>query len=195
MLKLMSYCRSIGLPRVSAVRTKKPSSSRWFAGLKVSGTLSVIVASPSQSLYQLPVKRSPPDLTLMFSTAPPAKLSASAPAPPTWNSSNAAEVEVAGVGVGAFGRVDAFESGLVLLVDAVGADSRSGCRCASRRRRTRHLHARAPAPSPPRCRARSGISVSSSLVKLVPTSVVDVSTTGDSPVTVTVSCSVATCSC
>ena len=40
-----------------------------------------------------------------------------------------------------------------------------------------------------------GISVSSSLVKLVPTCVVDVSTTGDSPVTVTVSCSVATCSC
>ena len=40
-----------------------------------------------------------------------------------------------------------------------------------------------------------GISVSSSLVKLVPTCVVDVSTTGDSPVTVTVSCSVATCIC
>ncbi len=40
-----------------------------------------------------------------------------------------------------------------------------------------------------------GISVSNSFVKLVPTCVVDVSTIGDSPVTVTVSCSVATCSC
>ena len=40
-----------------------------------------------------------------------------------------------------------------------------------------------------------GISVSSSLVKLVPIAVVEVSTTGDAPVTVTVSCSVATCSC
>ena len=40
-----------------------------------------------------------------------------------------------------------------------------------------------------------GISVSSSLVKLVPIAVVEVSTIGDSPVTVTVSCSVATCSC
>ena len=40
-----------------------------------------------------------------------------------------------------------------------------------------------------------GISVSSSLVKLVPIVVVVVSTTGDSPVTVTVSCSVATWSC
>ncbi len=40
-----------------------------------------------------------------------------------------------------------------------------------------------------------GISVSSSLVKLVPMVVVDVSTTGDAPVTVTVSCNVATCSC
>ena len=38
-----------------------------------------------------------------------------------------------------------------------------------------------------------GISVSSSLVKLVPTCVVDVSTIGEAPVTVTVSCSVATC--
>ncbi len=40
-----------------------------------------------------------------------------------------------------------------------------------------------------------GISVSSSFVKFVPIVVVDVSTTGDSPVTVTVSCSVATCIC
>jgi hypothetical protein len=40
-----------------------------------------------------------------------------------------------------------------------------------------------------------GISVRSSFVKLVPTCVVDVSTMGESPVTVTVSCSVATCSC
>ena len=40
-----------------------------------------------------------------------------------------------------------------------------------------------------------GISVSSSFVKFVPTVVVDVSTTGDSPVTVTDSCSVATLSC
>ncbi len=37
-----------------------------------------------------------------------------------------------------------------------------------------------------------GISVSSSLVKLVPIAVVEVSTTGDAPVTVTVSCRVAT---
>ena len=37
-----------------------------------------------------------------------------------------------------------------------------------------------------------GISVSSSLVKFVPTCVVEVSTTGEAPVTVTVSCSVAT---
>ena len=40
-----------------------------------------------------------------------------------------------------------------------------------------------------------GISVSSSLVKLVPIAVVEVSTIGEAPVTVTVSCSVATCSC
>ena len=40
-----------------------------------------------------------------------------------------------------------------------------------------------------------GISVSSSFVKLVPIVVVDVSTIGDSPVTVTVSWRVATCSC
>ena len=40
-----------------------------------------------------------------------------------------------------------------------------------------------------------GISVSSSLVKLVPIVVVEVSTIGEAPVTVTVSCSVATCSC
>ena len=40
-----------------------------------------------------------------------------------------------------------------------------------------------------------GISVSSSLVKLVPTCVVDESTTGEAPVTVTVSCSVATFIC
>ena len=40
-----------------------------------------------------------------------------------------------------------------------------------------------------------GISVSSSLVKLVPIEVVDVSTTGEAPVTVTVSCRVATFSC
>jgi len=40
-----------------------------------------------------------------------------------------------------------------------------------------------------------GISVSSSLVKLVPTVLVDVSTMGEAPVTVTVSWSVATCSC
>ena len=38
-----------------------------------------------------------------------------------------------------------------------------------------------------------GISVSSSLVKLVPIVVVVVSTTGEAPVTVTVSCRVATC--
>ena len=40
-----------------------------------------------------------------------------------------------------------------------------------------------------------GISVSSSFVKLVPIAVVEVSTIGESPVTVTVSCSVATCIC
>ncbi len=40
-----------------------------------------------------------------------------------------------------------------------------------------------------------GISVSSSFVKLVPIAVVEVSTIGEAPVTVTVSCSVATCSC
>jgi hypothetical protein len=40
-----------------------------------------------------------------------------------------------------------------------------------------------------------GISVSNSLVKLVPIAVVDVSTIGESPVTVTVSCSVATFNC
>ena len=40
-----------------------------------------------------------------------------------------------------------------------------------------------------------GISVSSSLVKLVPIAVVEVSTTGEAPVTVTVSCRVATFIC
>ena len=40
-----------------------------------------------------------------------------------------------------------------------------------------------------------GISVSSSFVKLVPIEVVEVSTIGESPVTVTVSCSVATFNC
>ena len=40
-----------------------------------------------------------------------------------------------------------------------------------------------------------GMSFSSSLVKLVPIAVVEVSTTGEAPVTVTVSCSVATCIC
>ena len=40
-----------------------------------------------------------------------------------------------------------------------------------------------------------GISVSSSLVKLVPIEVVEVSTIGESPVTVTVSCNVATFNC
>ena len=40
-----------------------------------------------------------------------------------------------------------------------------------------------------------GISVSSSLVKLVPMAVVDVSTTGEAPVTVTVSCRVAMFNC
>jgi hypothetical protein len=40
-----------------------------------------------------------------------------------------------------------------------------------------------------------GISVNSSFVKFVPIAVVDVSTIGESPVTVTVSCKVATLSC
>ena len=40
-----------------------------------------------------------------------------------------------------------------------------------------------------------GISVSSSLVKFVPIVVVELSTIGEAPVTVTVSCRVATCSC
>ena len=40
-----------------------------------------------------------------------------------------------------------------------------------------------------------GISVSSSFVKFVPTCVVEVSTTGEAPVTVTVSCRVATFNC
>ena len=66
---------------------KKPSSSGVFAVRRLSGTLSAIVSSLRQSLYQLPEKRSPPDLTLMLSTAPPANAEASAPAPPTWNSS------------------------------------------------------------------------------------------------------------
>ena len=87
MLKLTSYWRSIGLPRVNAFDTKKPSSSGVLAVRKASGTLSVIVLSPSQSLYQLPEKRSPPDLTVMLMLVPPPKLSAPLPAPPTWNSS------------------------------------------------------------------------------------------------------------
>ncbi len=40
-----------------------------------------------------------------------------------------------------------------------------------------------------------GISVSNSFVKFVPIDEVVVSTTGEAPVTVTVSCRVATCSC
>jgi hypothetical protein len=72
----------MGLPRCNAVREKKPSSSRVFAVLNASGTLSLMVESPSQSLYQLPLRRSPPDLTVMASDAPPAKFSALLPAPP-----------------------------------------------------------------------------------------------------------------
>ena len=63
-----------------------------------SGTLSLIVASPSQSLYQLPVKRSPPDLTVMLMLVPPPKLSAPRPGAADLELFEAAEVEVAGVG-------------------------------------------------------------------------------------------------
>jgi hypothetical protein len=50
--------------------------------------LSPIVLSPCQSLYQLPLTRSPPDLTVMFIVAPEPYDEASLPAPPIWNSSN-----------------------------------------------------------------------------------------------------------
>ena len=101
----------------------------------------MIVASPSQSLYQLPVKRSPPDLTVMVSAAPPAKPSASVAGAADLEFLEAAEVEVAGVGARAFGRVDAFELRLVLLAEAVGEEAglRAGARAADVV--GRHLHA------------------------------------------------------
>ena len=101
------------------------------------------------------------------------------------------EVEIAGVGIGAFGRVHALDAGRALLAEAVGDESglRAGVRTTdvvSRHLESGRLRHRRPDVS------RIGNLGQQFLVKLVPTCVVDVSTTGDSPVTVTVSCSVAT---
>ena len=91
----------------------------------------------------------------------------------------AAVVEVAGVGVGGFGGVDALETGLVLVVHAVAADRWSGCRCATRRRRSAVICMPGAAAMAAHTSRALGISVSSSLVKLVPIVVVEVSTTGE----------------
>src|SRR5688572_32632452 len=65
---LMSYCFFTGLPRVRPTREKWPLSSGVFTVRRKSGTLSEMVFSFRKSLYQLPRKRSPPDLTEMLST-------------------------------------------------------------------------------------------------------------------------------
>ena len=106
----------------------------------------------------------------------------------------AAEVEVAGVGGGAFGGVDALDARLVLRVEAIRPEARlvTRVRAADVERVIWMPGACAMAAQTSRA---FGISVSSSFVKLVPIEVVEVSTIGESPVTVTVSCNVATFNC
>ena len=92
----------------------------------------MIVASPCQSLYQLPVKRSPPDFTLIGHRGAAGEVLGTVAGAADLELLEAAEVEVAGVGADAFGRVDAFDLRLVLDVDAVGDEAglRAGMRAA-----------------------------------------------------------------
>ncbi len=132
MLKLMSYWRSIGLPRVSARAGEVAVLVRLVGGAE--GVRHVVADRRVALPVAVPVARE----AIAAGLDGDAHVGAAAEAVGARAGAadlellEAAEVEVAGVGAGAFGGVDAFELGLVLIAEAVGEEAglRAGARAA-----------------------------------------------------------------